>query len=377
MILSLFIYTGTAFILWLLANNYSKKIDVVGNSTCIFFHWEIVFSILLFAFVAGARYNTGVDHLSYLREYEFLVDVGRFKRESFELGFQEIMKFFANFKFHYFFYFAFLGGLQFALMFYAFRNQHQILPYVVLFILLGPYFLLWMNGIRQCIVTIMLLYIVRYIEEKNFCYYVIGIVLASLIHKSVLILLPLYLLGFITNEWRHFKVLILIVLVCVLIGETPIWVNVLTEFGTLTQTLGYEADLGEQLKVMRETAWGPGRTSLFLVNIIIIWYYPKIRTEFSGQSLLNIYFMFFYIGVCAYNLLINTTHIFLRPVEYFTIFNIPLLGYTLLYLRRQKSLFFYVLCILAFSNAYISILKAVSTPSKVNETSLYHFFFPL
>lgn len=96
MILSLFIYTGTAFILWLLANNYSKKIDVVGNSTCIFFHWEIVFSILLFAFVAGARYNTGVDHLSYLREYEFLVDVGRFKRESFELGFQEIMKFFAG-----------------------------------------------------------------------------------------------------------------------------------------------------------------------------------------------------------------------------------------------------------------------------------------
>ena len=82
-------------------------------------------------------------------------------------------------------------------------------------------------------------------------------------------------------------------MVCVLIGETPIWVNVLTEFGTLTQTLGYEADLGEQLKVMRETAWGPGRTSLFLVNIIIIWYYSKIRTEFSGQSLLNIYFYVF------------------------------------------------------------------------------------
>lgn len=139
----------------------------------------------------------------------------------------------------------------------------------------------------------MLLYIVRYIEEKNFCYYVIGIVLASLIHKSVLISLPLYLLGFITNEWRHSKVLILIVLVCVLIGETPIWVNVLTEFGTLTQTLGYETDLGEQLKVVRETAWGPGRTSLFLVNIIIIWYYSKIRTEFSGQSLLNIYFYVF------------------------------------------------------------------------------------
>ena len=68
-----------------------------------FYSWEIMLSLLVFAFVAGARYHTGYDHAMYLEQYQHLQQTGEFSRDNFEYGFEWISKIFAWCHIHYFF----------------------------------------------------------------------------------------------------------------------------------------------------------------------------------------------------------------------------------------------------------------------------------
>ena len=152
MFLSFFVYTFTALGLFLLARIVSLRESYLiqaRGQTLQFCTLEIMLSICLFAFIAGARYETGVDHLSYLQEYLNLQTTGDTRRETFESGFLFVSKLFAQSGVHFFFYFAFWAALQIGFVYYALRNNKYLLPFVGLCIMLGPYYLSWMNGIRQ------------------------------------------------------------------------------------------------------------------------------------------------------------------------------------------------------------------------------------
>ena len=75
MLLSLIVYIGTALILFALGKHLEireQRYWLRTHRMLSFWQWEIILSILIFGVIAGARYNTGVDHLSYLRMYESL-----------------------------------------------------------------------------------------------------------------------------------------------------------------------------------------------------------------------------------------------------------------------------------------------------------------
>ena len=91
-----------------------------------FFRGSIIISCLIFAIVFGARYDTGVDHLAYLEGYQYLLK--GYEREDMERGFYIIVRLFAGFNLHFFFYFAFLAFLQIFFFYYAFRNEQQLYP---------------------------------------------------------------------------------------------------------------------------------------------------------------------------------------------------------------------------------------------------------
>ena len=93
MVLSLLVYIGTALVLFALGKNLEvreRKYWLRTHSLLSFWQWEILLSILVFGVIAGARYNTGVDHLSYLDIYEKMqqgIDYYRIKDGSIELGY--------------------------------------------------------------------------------------------------------------------------------------------------------------------------------------------------------------------------------------------------------------------------------------------------
>lgn len=381
MILSIVIYTATALMLYLLADNVSKRETIACRYGTHISFWslEIVMSLLLFGFIAGARYNVGVDHLTYLRQYLAIQELGHPMRETFEPGFLFITKVFANSGLHFFFYFTFLAILQIGFIYYALRDRKYLLPYIGLLVMLGPYFLNWMNGIRQCIVMCFFVFLVEFIVKKKFWYYAAGILLATTMHRSALILLPVYFIFFKDFKLENNKILLLILLLCIIVGSTPTWLHIMTNLDGLLAFLGYDIysqEIGRMVSEgLRDTAWGPSRIGLLVIDIAIIWFYPGMRDYYKYDKYLPIYFLLFLIGTYLYNLFVNTSHIFIRPITYFTIFNLPLSAYLLNYLKTSfKQISFIILCIIACSYTYITVYKA-TIHTVLPESSLYKFFF--
>lgn len=156
MILSILVYTLTGFSLFGLgwhASVRDAKSRLQGGQGTSFLSWEIVLSVLLFAIVAGARYNTGFDYAMYLREYGVLQATGDFNRCDFEPGFVLVSKGFAALNLHYFFYFAFWGAVQIGVVYLGLNDRKFLLPWVGLNIMLGTCFICWMNLMRQYVVV--------------------------------------------------------------------------------------------------------------------------------------------------------------------------------------------------------------------------------
>ena len=382
MLQSFLVYTITALLLYSLAKNLALR-DAYKqrqyNRQVAFWCPEIIFSLLIFALVAGMRYNTGVDHLTYLRVYLSIQDTGYTSRETFEPGFIFITKLFADADLHYFFYFAFWAIIQLFFIYYALKDRKFLLPYVALNIMLGSYFLSWMNGIRQCIVICAFVFLIKYIVERNFIKYAIAILILSTIHKSAYILIPVYFLFIKDFTFANRKICLIILAICVLIGMTPTWSNIMTKTESFLAFLGYDSyaeNIGQMSESSRQVAWGPSRIGIFLTDVLIIWFYPKMKEFFKGDKYLSAYFLLFLIGTFSYNLLVNTSHIFLRPIGYFTIFRLPLTAYLLYYLKQnRKNAMFIFLSLIVFTYIYFIIYKSSAMPTEGSEINLYHFYF--
>lgn len=383
MLESILVYTLTAILLYGLAKNLAlrdARFQQQYKHPASFWCPEIILSFFLFGFIAGARYNVGVDHITYLTEYQSLQNTGHTSRETFEAGFLFIANLFAKARLHYFFFFAFWAIIQLFFIYYALRDRKFLLPYVALNIMLGAYFLTWMNGIRQCVAICIFVFLIKFIIERKFIKYVIGLLIASTVHQSALILFPLYFIFFREYKLTNNKLYLAILFVCVAIGMTPTWLAMMTKAESLFSLLGYTyyADNIDRIteEAQRQVAWGPSRIGLFLIDILIIWFYPKMKEYAKRDKYLPAYFLLFLIGAYAYNLFVNTSHIFLRPIMYFTIFRLPLTAYLLYYLKQtNKKIMFAFLCVIAFTYIYFMIYKSVAMPTDTSETNLYRFFF--
>ena len=380
MVESILVYLGTAILLYLLAESVVNK-ETICSGEIPFWCPEFIISICLFGFIAGARYEVGIDYPTYFDTYLRFQNNLSVPRDTFEAGFLFVTKLLASHGVHFFFYFAFWGILQITFIYYALRDRKFLLPYVALCIMLNSaYFLDWMNGIRQCVAMCAFVCLTKMIVERKLVRYAVGVLLLTLIHRSAILLLPFYFLHgnklVINKKYLNIGIL----LCCVIIGIVPSWLHIMTNFSDLLGTIGY-ADYADQMDLMvsenlRETTWGPSRTSSFLVGVAIIWFYPNMAEFYKGDRYLPIYFFLFFIGICLYNAFINTSHIFLRPIEYFTIFKLPMIAYLLFYLKKTgNNIMFLIISVLTFSQIFIEVYKAEARPVEISRYYLYKFFF--
>jgi len=384
MLLSIIVYTLTGACLFFLGwhvNQREQQSLLKNGNKLPFYSWEIVASIVLFSIVAGARYHTGYDHAMYLDQYLYLQKTGEFARTNFEYGFEWISKVFAYFKIHYFFYFAFWAMLQIGFLYYGLRNHKHLLCWVGLGIMCGSFFLGWMNSVRQSVVVCLFVALIPLIKERKFLPYALIVIVAAFIHKSALMLIPVFLITYVVpcnkkvNRW----VLLGIFFVFVIVGAYPFWTKYFTNYQWFLNLTGYEnyANLNDpNVKgTLRMVNWGPVRLTLFLSNICMIWFYPEMKKLFKDDFLFPYVFILGYIGMCLSNLLINTTHFIMRPVDYFTIFYLILDAYIIYYLLAvKKKIFAFVFMILVFSHIYINICKAIVNPTITNLPFLYQTF---
>ena len=387
MILSLLVYCFSALFLFLLAKNLSIRTEyelLNKNREQKFWTNETTVSILFFALLCGVRYNVGVDNLSYIHAYETMADTGHWPTEkggSYEWGFTAIAKLFTFAGLHYSFFMAFWGALQIFFIYYAVRHDRHLLPFIAAFIILGPSFLSWTNGLRQCVAGCAFIFLVEFIAERKLIPYVIGIALCSLVHRSALLLLPFY---WIFNKSIYFKnnyYNILLVIVCTFIGMNPSWLHLMNYAQDAISFLGYDSYSSRLTNIISNTdetiAWGPSRVGLYILDLIALYLYPKFRKQYQLGKRFDIYFCAFFIGSCLFNLFANTSHIFLRPIAYFRDFRIIVVPVCLYYLyteKRNQCFFILMLCLAYFYTLYSS-MKAFVVGEGINAPEVYKFFF--
>ena len=384
MLLSLLVYSITGVILFYLGWHINRREQnhlLQGGKELPFYSWEVLLSLLVFSIVAGARYHTGYDHAMYLNQYLHLQETGEFSRHNFEYGFEWISKLFAWCHVHYFFYFAFWALLQIGFLYFGLRHHKHLLCWVGMGIMLGPYFVSWMNSVRQSVVVCVFVALIPLIRDRKFLLYAGIVIVCSFLHKSSLMLLPVFLICFIRirdklpSRWLFLGIFA----VFVLIGSFPFWTKYFTNYQWFIELTGYSnygnLDDPNVGGTMRMVSWGPLRISVLLSNIAIIWFYPQLKSYFKNDNLLPYYFILAFVGLCLSNLLMNTTHFILRPVDYFLTFNLIMTSYLLCYLYRCRYILaFVIVAIVNFSYFFMAVMKAVYFPLKTSVPFLYHFF---
>ncbi len=291
--------------------------------------------LLIFSFFSGVRFDVGVDHLEYYRSYR-QAEYFQYVSSKTEWLFNVLTLFFSNNGIHATVYFGTLAFIQLFFVLMAFKEQKYILPFLFFTLLTSGAYFMFMNAIRQMIVFSFFLYSIRFIEQKKILAYVGFLFISFFIHRSVLILAPVF---FLRNDYFKNRFIILSIIAIALVLSYVDWWNYLINYieqGIIL--LGYD-DYSEKLRFhieLRENVFNRSiRFYLPLLNCILVVLYSKNLKSYFKHSFFIIIYNVFVLGTIFWLLSYNNPLI-QRPFIYFIFTNFVGSAYLLTYFWRNK-----------------------------------------
>lgn len=329
---------------------------------CIFF---------LFAIISGLRYNVGVDYLTYSKYYTQLRTIGTPELQM-EPLFESISNILANMGLGIPVFFGFWALVQISLFYYGIKEENYLYPFIGLVLILGPYYLSWMNGIRQVIVCCAFVPMTKLIIERKFIKYLLAVLICSLIHKSAFILIIFYFIP-IKDYFKNRIVCIAILLCCAVLGQMAIVQNALSYAEPILSVLGYDKytdNFSNIIDTESIRVYGPRRIVQLVTALMIIWFSPGMKAFYKNKFFLYSYNLFF-LYVCLFDLFSNVSILFTRPLMYLDPFVLISTAYLLKYLKSNYGSFHLLYFIaLMFSCSYL-LIECFANLGNPNETSLY------
>lgn len=383
MLLSLTVYTGSAIILALLGwhvNHREQRLLAQGGRELPFYSWEIMTAIAIYVLVSSVRWLVSWDYNMYYNYYICMQSLGIYSRENFEPGFSLITHLMSKAGLHFAFFFGFWAALHIVLLYYALRHHKMLLPWIALCIFLGPYYIQWMNTIRQSVAECLFIIMVEVATRRKFWIYLLLTLALTMIHKMSIFLLPLYFVPLVSFKWVKQWMPCVLLVACGVLGQFPQWIQWIFEsLGSLASLLGY----GHYYRLFAShnvvytfgTWFGPARVFPFITCFFFIWYYPSMKKAFQGDALLSASYRFALIHIGFLNLFANTTLYMRRPGDLLRGTFLVMVCYTLHYLwRERKWLPLAVMALLNFYYIFYEIYKATFSPSTMNTPEMYHTF---
>lgn len=334
--------------------------------------------IFIFCFFAAVRYKVGAD----CEHYKLIFyDLGQYgvslSTLNIEKGFVVLAKFIHELTGSHYILLFILAFLQISLLYYAQRNSTYTLKYFGLALILSGTFFSLMNGVRQNIAACAFVaFVPLVLEKKKWLWYVLGVYLATLMHKSAFILYPLGIIAYFLQYGIPNKYIQLgLVAVCyALMDKIPLF-GIEGLFSNFGAEAGYSENAIETYSELESMTKTFGLSSMLLLStyIITIWYSDKMKTFFNNK-VFNIQYNLFFIGICLFLLFYNN-FVVNRLLYYLMIFIPIIISNTLFYLwynkkKSYKMMFKLMLLILILYLIYILYVSAQKIP---NEFLLYKF----
>lgn len=165
-----------------------------------FKHGMLLSFILIFIFIS-IRYDFGNDYAMYQSEFHKLNTIDNLKGygglERLESGWIYLNR---AFKYIGFFPLIVFWSLTYTIIMYKYIRKTLDKKYyfliVFFFLISSGVFLVQLSALRQTLALLIFLFSIRFIIDRNLILYAISILLASFLHSSAILLLPLYFLNF-------------------------------------------------------------------------------------------------------------------------------------------------------------------------------------
>lgn len=295
----------------------------------------VLFTFILSIIVGFRSENVGTDTLSYILYYENNYNFMEWGWNLFVLISRHlgISPYFFNF---------IVATISLSLVAFTIHNEvENRMQALFFFYALGFYFLMF-NGMRQMLAVSSVIFALSYLHNGKYKYFLIIVLLTSLIHSSSLYVLPLIFI----NRFSFSKSrLIILLLTSLLLGF------VMSEELFVSLAGRYAHDVTET------SSWGGFRESLTLVYIfLIVQNVFLVYIYFSSSKILknNFWMKIFIVSMILSNLLIRLT-LGPRLIYYFSISQIILFTY-----YKKNSLLAYLLFVYALVNYFRFLLPELN-----------------
>ena len=176
----------------------------------------IMVFILLFG-VSACRIAVGNDYWVYRADF-LLIEQNR--HVAFEPGFIFVVKVLQAILNHdqYLPIFAFFAFFTVLFFVRALEDQSEWFGYSVFLLMTAGYYFSSLNSVRYYLVLAIALYSMKYVLDGRYVHFILLICVAALFHKSILVVIPLYLLA--NVKWKRIH-LILPVIFCISLVAIP------------------------------------------------------------------------------------------------------------------------------------------------------------
>lgn len=293
----------------------------------------LVFVFITLLLTASLRFEVGDDWNSYLRFY-----TDRDLSQNVEFGYRLINDFFSDLGLPYNLFLLLINSV--ALFFtYKFINLNAKSKQIGLLIFFYEiFFYLYLSGLRQAIALSISCIGFNYALKKRFLKYLLVVLLASTFHKSALIALAIY---FIPRErfnfYSIFKSIKFYFALCVVIFITYVPIEFFLKFIEDSYFKNVFYYLQSHYKEENiETSYYIGAAK----RLIVIIFYSLYRRHLPRDSLTHYFFNIYIIGFLFFlTFYLLSPDIGTRLAQYFTIFEILIIGNLVYYIPRFKDKF--------------------------------------
>lgn len=189
--------------------------------------WNIGLAVMIFLLLTGVsacRIAVGNDYWVYRFQFNLIMQD---RHVSYELGFRAIVWVLQTlFGYdNYLVVFAFFSALTCFFMVKALYEQAEWFGFSIFLLMTGGYYFSSLNSVRYYLVLAIAWCSMKYVLQKQYLKFIGWIVVAALFHKSVLLVIPVYLLarwlaGIRLKRWHYIAVAVLAVVL--VLGE-PLW----------------------------------------------------------------------------------------------------------------------------------------------------------
>lgn len=297
--------------------------------------------IFVFCLFSAIRYKVGTDFEGYKRYFYEINTWGRVLEEgAVEPGFTFIGRVTAAFTDTHYLMFFILAFLQISFIYYALRKKTYALVYIGMAIILNFTYHSLMNGVRQNIVACAFVAMIPLILEiRKWPWFILCVLVATLMHKSAMILIPIGLISYLILQRGTLSIPIQLAIVAIcFIFMDKIDTSYIENLFLLGEKAGYSADKANayvELELMNKS-FGAWAIASNFVYVVVILYCQKIKLWLNNDKVFIVMYNLFFASVCIGLLFYNNFGIG-RLNLYLKIFQPVIMSIMFFYTSKVKS----------------------------------------